>query len=54
MIYGCDGLMVEVHPNPDQALSDGPQSLTFNQFDKLLIDLKKISKMTEKPLRIFD
>ncbi|MDA3886934.1 MAG: 3-deoxy-7-phosphoheptulonate synthase [Candidatus Delongbacteria bacterium] len=54
MIYGCDGLMVEVHPNPDQALSDGPQSLTFNQFDKLLIDLKKLSKMSEKPLRIFD
>ena len=54
MVYGCDGLMVEVHPNPDQALSDGPQSLTFNQFDKLLIDLKKISKMSGKPLKIFD
>ncbi|MCK5760122.1 MAG: 3-deoxy-7-phosphoheptulonate synthase [Candidatus Delongbacteria bacterium] len=54
MVYGCDGLMVEVHPNPDQALSDGPQSLTFNQFDKLLLDLKKISKMSGKPLKIFD
>jgi 3-deoxy-7-phosphoheptulonate synthase len=32
---GADGVMVEVHPDPDQALSDGPQSLTFDQFDQL-------------------
>jgi 3-deoxy-7-phosphoheptulonate synthase len=29
---GADGVMVEVHPNPDSALSDGPQSLTPEQF----------------------
>ena len=33
---GADGLMVEVHNHPDQALSDGPQSLTLAEFDKLM------------------
>ena len=32
---GADGLMIEVHPCPSCALSDGPQSLTFEQFDTL-------------------
>jgi 3-deoxy-7-phosphoheptulonate synthase len=33
---GADGIMVEVHPNPDKALSDGPQSLTFEEFGLLM------------------
>lgn len=33
---GADGLLVEVHPNPEQALSDGPQSLTFELLDRLM------------------
>ena len=33
---GADGLMIEVHPDPDHALSDGAQSLTFEQFDELM------------------
>jgi 3-deoxy-7-phosphoheptulonate synthase len=33
---GADGLMIEVHPNPDHALSDGAQSLTFAQFAALM------------------
>ncbi len=33
---GADGLIVEVHPRPEQALSDGPQSLTPAQFDVLM------------------
>ena len=33
---GADGLMIEVHPNPACALSDGPQSLTFDAFEKLM------------------
>ena len=33
---GADGVMVEVHPNPDKALSDGPQSLTFEEFSLLM------------------
>lgn len=32
---GADGVMVEMHPNPDDALSDGPQSLTFDMFEAL-------------------
>jgi 3-deoxy-7-phosphoheptulonate synthase len=32
---GTDALMIEVHPEPAKALSDGPQSLTFEQFDQL-------------------
>ncbi len=31
---GADGLLIEVHPAPDEALSDGPQSLTFEQFNR--------------------
>jgi 3-deoxy-7-phosphoheptulonate synthase len=33
---GADGLMIEVHPNPDQALKDGAQSLTFENFEQLM------------------
>ena len=33
---GADGIMVEVHPDPEQAWSDGPQSLLFNQFEDLM------------------
>ncbi len=37
---GADGLMVEVHPCPSCAMSDGPQSLTFEQFETMMKDLK--------------
>jgi 3-deoxy-7-phosphoheptulonate synthase len=33
---GADGIMVEIHPNPDKALSDGPQSLTLEEFGLLM------------------
>jgi 3-deoxy-7-phosphoheptulonate synthase len=33
---GADGIMVEVHPAPDKALKDGPQSLTFESFERLM------------------
>lgn len=39
MAVGCDSLMIEVHPNPKKALSDGPQSLTPDQFDSLMAEL---------------
>jgi 3-deoxy-7-phosphoheptulonate synthase len=39
---GADGIMVEVHPNPDEALSDGEQSLTFDQFRSMAHALKHI------------
>ncbi len=53
IIYGCDGLMIEVHPDPDKALSDGPQSLSFGDFDLLLIELKNLSKFAKKPLKLY-
>jgi 3-deoxy-7-phosphoheptulonate synthase len=37
---GADGLIVEVHPNPDKALSDGEQSLTPQMFAEMMSDLK--------------
>jgi 3-deoxy-7-phosphoheptulonate synthase len=37
---GADGLLVEVHPRPDEALSDGSQSLTFSQFRAMMRDLE--------------
>jgi 3-deoxy-7-phosphoheptulonate synthase len=37
---GSDGLLVEVHPKPESALSDGAQSLSFKQFTEMMDDLK--------------
>lgn len=42
---GTDALMIEVHPNPAQALSDGPQSLTPMQFDQLVQQLSDVGKI---------
>ena len=42
---GADGIMVEVHPCPECALSDGPQSLTFDQFDALMNELKPYKQL---------
>lgn len=42
---GADGLIVEVHPCPSCALSDGPQSLTFEQFENLTEELKPYAKL---------
>jgi 3-deoxy-7-phosphoheptulonate synthase len=42
---GTDSLMIEVHPNPKKALSDGPQSLTPDQFDKLMSELAVIGNV---------
>ena len=39
---GADGIMVEVHQNPSEALSDGPQSLTPENFARLVIRVKKM------------
>ena len=39
-VVGADGLLVEVHPSPDEALSDGIQSLTFGEFRRMMADLQ--------------
>jgi 3-deoxy-7-phosphoheptulonate synthase len=43
----ADGLLVEVHPTPDQAMSDGEQSLTFRQFDQMMRDLEPYLALRE-------
>ncbi len=40
---GADGLIIEVHPSPDHALSDGPQSLTFDNFQKLMDQVRRVA-----------
>ena len=39
---GADGLIIEVHPRPEEAFSDGAQSLTPAQFDDLMVSVKKL------------
>jgi 3-deoxy-7-phosphoheptulonate synthase len=41
---GADGLMIEVHPNPAEALSDGPQSLNPNNYMALMHDVMKLAE----------
>ena len=43
---GAQGLIVEVHPRPDQALSDGAQSLDFDAFDRLMVELRRLLEAT--------
>ena len=40
---GCDGIMVEVHPKPEEAKSDGPQSLLPDQFEAMMKELRLIA-----------
>lgn len=47
---GADGIIVEVHPNPKEALSDGPQSLTFDQFGHMMQQLEKVLAAFDRPL----
>ena len=47
---GADGLMIEVHPNPEAALSDGPQSLLPQRFAALMKELKKVAKSVGRTL----
>lgn len=45
---GADSLMIEVHPNPAKALSDGPQSLTPERFDRLMQEMAVIGKAVNR------
>ncbi len=47
---GADGLMIETHPNPSCALSDGPQSLTFEQFEELTATLRPLAGLMGRTL----
>jgi len=41
---GADGLMIETHPNPPEALSDGPQSLYLDEFDDLMEQVRRVAE----------
>ena len=47
---GADGLIIEVHPNPDLALADGPQSLTFDNFRRLMSQLLPIARAMNRKI----
>jgi 3-deoxy-7-phosphoheptulonate synthase len=47
---GADGLIIEVHPNPDHALSDGAQSLTFESFRRMMEKVSTVADAIGRPL----
>jgi len=50
LAVGADGIMVEVHMNPERALSDGRQTLDFQQFASMMEDLKEIGEVLGKKI----
>src|SRR5437870_13611278 len=47
---GADGLIIEVHPNPDHALSDGAQSLTFESFRRVMDKARVVGEAIGRPI----
>lgn len=47
---GADGLIIEVHPNPEEAFSDGEQSLLPKNFTKLMTEVKRVAKAVERDM----
>jgi 3-deoxy-7-phosphoheptulonate synthase len=47
---GADGLIIEVHPNPEEAFSDGAQSLTPDQFATLMDWIRKLVQIENKKI----
>lgn len=47
---GCDGLMIEVHDNPEEAFSDGQQSLIPSNFNNLMKDLRKVAAAVSRDI----
>lgn len=50
MAAGADGLLIEIHPRPDEAWSDGPQSLNLPRFTALVDDLRKMAPIFNRSL----
>jgi 3-deoxy-7-phosphoheptulonate synthase len=48
VVVGADGLLVEVHPCPEQAMSDGDQSLTFAEFRRMMRDLQPYLELQQE------
>ena len=51
---GADGLMVEIHPEPSQALSDGDQSLNFDEFREFMVGLQPFAAAAGRRLSVGD
>jgi 3-deoxy-7-phosphoheptulonate synthase len=47
---GADGLMIEVHPRPNEALSDGPQSLTLDGFARMMAEVRAVAAAVGRSL----
>ena len=47
---GADGLLVEVHPRPAEALSDGPQSLKPERFAEVMARLRRVAQAVDREL----
>ncbi|QQY78734.1 3-deoxy-D-arabinoheptulosonate-7-phosphate synthase [Keratinibaculum paraultunense] len=45
LILGADGIIVEVHPKPEEALSDGFQSLNFEEFENLVVEMNRLENL---------
>ncbi len=52
VITGAHGLIIEIHPDPEKALSDGAQTLNFENFKNLCKELEKISKVLESVSKV--
>lgn len=48
---GADGIIVEVHPDPERAMSDGYQSLNFAQFEEMMVRCRRIAEAVDKVIR---
>ena len=48
LAVGADGVMVEIHPNPSEALCDGPQSLPLDDFKALVEDLRPLAEFFKR------
>jgi len=47
---GCDGLIIEMHPNPSKSAVDPLQPLNFKQFGKMVLNLKKVAKSVNRKI----
>jgi 3-deoxy-7-phosphoheptulonate synthase len=49
---GADGLIVEIHPSPDHAMSDGAQSLNFDQFNAMMPKVQRVAEAVDRTLTL--
>lgn len=47
---GADGLLVDVHPEPEKAKVDGPQAITLQEFEKMMKELRKLASVLEREM----